>query len=737
MDTTLIHTICRQLNKALGKETKEGNHQSEDIYSLSYPAEDLERFISDFISIARSYNLTIISSYIDPKKLDQLLTESNYPLLYLEREGPAIVPVIAGRSTKGTPLRERIETGGKLTYSTSGSRNPVTIQNAPDGASNGHAIYFTAFPMETMVSEDGLSGNVVEPLSPVQRLYRLLVNEKKDIGYIYLYAIVVGVITLSLPLGFQAIINLISGGMVFSSVYLLVGLVILGVLLSGILQIYQVSLVEVLQQRVFAKAAYEFTYRVPRIRTDALLGLYPPELMNRFFDILTVQKALSKILIDITGAVLQIIFGILLLSFYHPFFIAFGLFSFLLLSLIIYFNGPKGLETSLVESKYKFKVVQWLEDIARSLYSFKLAGSSNLPIEKMDGYVNNYLKYRKKHFRVLLTFFWNAVGFKTTVIGGLLILGTILVVNRQISLGQFVASEIVIVLLTNSVEKLIQSIDVVFDALTAVEKLGAVTDLPLEKEAGFSFSPSESPTGMALKVSNLNFAYDKTSRFALKNISFSLESGASLCVTGANGSGKDTLLKVLSGLLPTYEGGIMYNGISLRDLNVASLRTYIEKNVNSDDIFEGTILENITLGRKGIKLSDLEWAMDSVRLTESISKYPEGLNTLMVPGGRLFSESFITKITIARSIICRPRLLMINDKLQSLERSERWRVVRFLANKKNPWTLIVLSNDPLNMKLCDRILVLNEGGILTTGTFEQISQNASFRQYMNLEVDPV
>ncbi|WP_247234877.1 peptidase domain-containing ABC transporter [Telluribacter sp. SYSU D00476] len=733
MDTKLIHTICGQLSQALGKAKDKPYSIPDGIYSITYSPDELPRFISDLIATAHKYNLTIVSSHIAPSGLDQLLNESGYPILYLERDGQQIVPVIGGKTVKGTPLRERIEGQGRITQAPSSVRNPVVFKDMPDTSKNGQAMYFTAFPMETMVSIKPKPGEAEKPLTPVQRLYRLLINERKDIGYIYLYAIVIGIITLSIPLGFQAIINLISGGMIFSSVYLLVGLVILGVLLTGILQIYQVSLVEVLQQRVFAKAAYEFTYRTPRIRSDALLGYYPPELMNRFFDVLTVQKALPKILIDITGAVLQIIFGILLLSFYHPFFIAFGLLTFGILALIIYFNGPKGLQTSLVESKYKYKVVQWLEDIARSLYSFKLAGSSNLPIDKMDGYVNNYLNYRKNHFQVLLTFFWNAVGFKTTVIGGLLILGTILVVNRQISLGQFVASEIVIVLLTNSVEKLIQSIDVIFDALTAVEKMATVTDLPLEKDEGFNFKPTEATKGLSLQVANLSYQYDEHSKYALRDVSFTLNAGESLCITGNNGSGKDTLLKVLSGLLPNYEGGVMYNGISLRDLNVNSLRTYIEKNVTNDDIFEGTILENITLGRKEVTLADLEWVINALKLNEVISKQPEGINTMMVPGGRRFSESFIKKVTIARSIINRPRLLMIND-LQSLERSERMRIVRFLTDKQNPWSLIVVSNNPDKMKLCDKVMVLYEGSIVTIGNYQEVSQNKQFQELINHEM---
>ena len=295
------------------------------------------------------------------------------------------------------------------------------------------------------------SSTTLPPPTPLQRLLRLLTTERKDIGYVYLYALVTGIISLSLPLGIQAVFNLVSGGLLFSSVYLLIGLVILGVLATGLLLIGQMTLVEILQQRVFAKAAFEFTYRLPRIQPDAFSGYYPPELMNRFFDVLTIQKGMPKLLIDLTAAIVQIVFGLLLLSAYHPIFIGFGLFTALLMLGICRIYGPWGVKTSLDESKYKYKVVAWLEDVARDLPLHRLRADSLETIDKMDDLVSNYVHYRNDHFKVLKRFFYSAVAFKTIVTGGLLILGTTLLVGREMSLGQFVASELVIVLITSSV----------------------------------------------------------------------------------------------------------------------------------------------------------------------------------------------------------------------------------------------------------------------------------------------
>ena len=733
MNSKIIHGICKELNIQLGREKKLVSDEKADLFKTQYSTSDIPTFLEDLITVAQKYSLTLIASYVKPEDFSRLLSFAPHPILYFETSDSSFIARIKGQNIAGKTIDLSFKSESATeSIGQAVKRTPFVMNDIADESINGKILILTAFPMEAMVSPERAT-SLTDPthLSPVQRLFQLLGNEKRDILYIYLYAIVVGLISLSLPLGIQAIINFVSGGMFFSSVYLLAGLVILGVLVGGVLQIMQLTIVETLKQRIFAKAAFEFTYRVPRLRSEAILSYYPPELMNRFFDILTIQKGLPKLLIDITAAVLQIVFGLILLSLYHPFFIVFGFVSVLILTIFAYLYGPKGLQTSIVVSKYKYKVVQWLEDIARTLYSFKLAGNNNLPMEKMDGLLNSYLSYRKKHFKILLTFYWNAVLFKTFVIGGLLVLGAFLVVDRQISLGQFVASEIIIVLFTNSIEKLLFSIETIFHTLTAVDKIGHVTDLPLEKEDGFIMPSSFCENGLSLVTHRLSYQFAGAKRPALKVVSFSLEAGSSLCVTGSNGSGKNTLLKVLSGLLTDYEGGILFNGVSMRDLNIVKLRSFMEKNFSVDDIFEGSILDNITMGKHDITLKQLEKVLHRLDLTNEISLLKDGINTLMVPGGRLFSLSFITRVIIARCVINDPKIVIINDILQNLERSERIRIIRYLTSQEVPWSLIIVSNDPLVMKTCRKVLVLDKGEVVIQGKYDEISTNEKFRELLD------
>ncbi|MBT8291504.1 MAG: ABC transporter ATP-binding protein, partial [Muriicola sp.] len=321
-------------------------------------------------------------------------------------------------------------------------------------------------------------------LTAWQRLLGLLKLDKRDIFQIFYYAIFAGLVNLSLPLGIQAIINLIQGAQISTSWIVLVILVTLGVAFGGILQLMQIRIIENVQQKIFTRSSFEFAYRFPKIKLSELRNLYPPELANRFFDTLTVQKGLAKILVDFPAALLQIIFGLMLLSFYHPFFIIYGFLLLLLIYFVFKFTAQKGLETSLEESENKYKVAHWLQEVARSIISFKLSGKTSLAMEKNDVLVEKYLEARESHFRILVIQFIQMIGFKVLVTVGLLLIGGILVLNQEMNIGQFVAAEIIILLVINSVEKLILGLETFYDLLTSLEKLGQVVDKDLEPVNG-------------------------------------------------------------------------------------------------------------------------------------------------------------------------------------------------------------------------------------------------------------
>ncbi|MFN0200439.1 MAG: peptidase domain-containing ABC transporter, partial [Bacteroidia bacterium] len=493
------------------------------------------------------------------------------------------------------------------------------------------------------------------------------------------------------------------------------------VLITGLLHLVQQSLVERLQQRIFARAAFEFTFRLTHLPHQTLKEHYPPSLSNRFFDVLNVQKGLPKLLIDFSAALLQLIFGLILLSLYHSFFVSFGVFMLFILVFILILTWNKALQTSLNESKYKYKVADWLEEVIRSVIPFKLT-SNDFSMQKTDKLVYNYINYRKKHFSILKLQFLNFTLFKTLITGGLLILGSILVLQNELNLGQFVASELIILIVIAASEKLVTSIEVLFDVLTAVEKMGGITDLEIEKMEGMDFATADNGKGMKIGLQQLGFQYEAVKHPILSDFTLEIPANERVCIAGVSNSGKSTLLKMIASLYPQTQGVLTYNDLPRNNFSLGSLRARMGVVFREDVVFQGSLLENITLGREGLGLAEVQAVIENVLLLPFVQSLPEGLATEMRAEGYGLPSSVIRKILLARAIIHHPRLLLIDHSISDIELDEREQILRYLIQPDHNWTMIIVSNRASVAAKCSRIIVLKDGKVGQDGKWENIIQ---------------
>lgn len=558
--------------------------------------------------------------------------------------------------------------------------------------------------------------------TPLKRFWNLLRADYKEIRNIYTYAVFNGLISLTLPLGIQAIVNLIQGGQVNASWILLVFVVVLGVAITGVLQIFQLRITENIQQRIFTRAAFEFAYRIPRVRMEALYNKYAPELMNRFFDTVSVQKGLSKILIDFSAAGFQVIFGLLLLSFYHPFFILFSLILLILVFVIFKTTAKKGLERSLDESKYKYEVAHWLEELARVSTTFKLAGKTELPMFRMNDRVENYLASRESHFKVLLQQYSLMVVFKVIVATGLLAIGGILVMEQLMNIGQFIAAEIIILLVMSSVEKLILSLEIIYDVLTAIEKVAQVTDLELEADEGVDLLSEGTEKGLKVEFKNVSFAYPEQKEKVIKDVNLTIESGEVVTVMGKNSSGKSTLLQLMAGLYDASDGRVVINDLPLGNIDLSSLRSLIGDSLLQEQVFEGSLMDNIAMGRADADFENVQWAVENIGLNEFVKSLPKGYGTEIGPFGMKLPRSIAQRILIARCVADKPRLLLIEDSFEHLDQQTRIELIDFLTSKENNWTLVAVSHDPYMASKSNKVLIMEEGKVSHFGTYSELER---------------
>lgn len=545
------------------------------------------------------------------------------------------------------------------------------------------------------------------PISPWNRFVRLLKMERRDILQIFYFAIFSGLVTLSLPLGIQAIINLIQGAQFSTSWIILVLLVSGGVVFSGSLQLMQLRIIETLQQRIFTRIGFDLAYRLPKMQSKHLKDYYLPELTNRFFDTLTIQKGLSKILLDVPAALLQILFALILLTFYHPFFIVFGLSLLILMFFVFNYTIKKGLETSLKESKKKYKVAYWLQQISRNIWSFKMSGNSSLALDKNNDLVNDYLESRESHFKILRIQFMKMIGFKVVITSGLLLIGGGLVLNQKMNIGQFVAAEIIILLVISSIEKLILGLESGYDMITSLEKIGQVMDLELEKSTG---SKPNFDKEFSIELSKVSWKESYHSEHILTDVNLQIDSKSKIWIQGNSNSGKSTLIQLIAGIKQVGQGQITVNNHHLDSININYFRNNIGVCFTNEWPFEGTLKENLTFGNENISDEEILNVFKTLELENYYKTLSEGLDSKLFPEGQNLSKSEAKKIVLARAILKKPKLLVLENTLDNLESDEANRIFKNLSTDGN-WALLVVSTNQNWANYCQTKITMREGKI--------------------------
>ena len=541
-------------------------------------------------------------------------------------------------------------------------------------------------------------------ISPWKRFGLLLVPDQKEIKNIYLFAVFSGLIYLSVPLGIQAITNLIQLGQINASWILLVTIVIGSVAFSGLLQIQQLRITELLQQKIFARAAFDLTYRIPRIKEEELKGKSAPELMNRFFDTVSVQKGVSKILIDFSSAIVQMLFGMIVLAFYHPFYIIFSLVLVFAVIVFIRISFSRGLKSSLSESNYKYRTAHWLEEVARNKNSFKLLGNPELIMRRTNNEIDAYVKARDSHFKILLSQYGLMILFKVLLIAGLLVIGGILVMEQQMNIGQFVAAEIIILLIMNSVEKIVLSIESVYDVLTSLEKIGQVLDMELESDHGYKIDSTKDYFSFKL----IDFIPSQPTTTPL-NISIS--QNETHLIQSSDEMKSHQLIQVLSGFDTGKSGNLIVNNIPFSNLNVENFRMNIGFVLSQDNLFDATLLENITLGNQQMFGKSFNKLLEILGLNEFIHSLPNGFETRILLEENQLPDRIRHKIILARNILLKPRLLIIENPSAYISLATIDKVNLYIKENSAQTAVLIIENK-LNYELVNAIHYdLNENGI--------------------------
>ena len=547
---------------------------------------------------------------------------------------------------------------------------------------------------------------MTEKTSAVRHLFNLIRLEKTDITSIYFYSILSGGLQLSVPIGLQAIIGFILGASMATSIYVLIFLVVSCVLIVGILQINQMKIIERIQQKIFTRYAFDFADKIPKFDLYKTDQYYLPEKVNRFFDTISLQKGFSKLLLDVPTALIQIFFGLLLLAFYHPFFITLAFILVLVFWLVLHLTRKTGLSSSIRESVRKDEVVAWLEEIAKSILPFKFSQEHDLGVKTTDKLVVEYLIERTNHFKVLIFQYKVFIILKTLITAFLLGVGVYLLINEQINIGEFIAAEIVILTIIAAVEKLIKNLDTVFDVLTAFEKLASVSENYSENLGILELESDQ----VKLELKDFSFSYPN-SKLVLRNINLVIPENSIVCLMGNENSGKSTLLKILCANYAHFTGSILFNNIPLSSYNLDALRQKMGIYLGEPEIFSGTVLENITMGNMEITPAKITEKAEEIGFENLQQDLSMGFLTPIDASGKSLSKSVSRKIALLRALVNDNSVIILEEPWYGLDPQHQSKLMEYLLSISASKTIVVATNDEEFSKKCDFRFLLTDGKI--------------------------
>lgn len=539
--------------------------------------------------------------------------------------------------------------------------------------------------------------------TPFARLIALLQAERSDIWVVFVFAMVTGLLSMATPLAVEALVSTVAFGRFLQPVVVLSLILFAFMAFMAALRALQTVVVEIIQRRIMARVTADLAYRLPRVRISAYEGQDGRELVNRFFEVVTVQKVTAQMLLDALSLVLTTLIGMGVLAFYHPWLLGFDVVLLCVIAFAIFVMGRGAVYTAIKESKSKYRIAAFLEELANCPRAFKSAGASEFAMERADRLTFEYLETRRKHFKILMRQMIFALFLQAVASTVLLGMGGWLVISGQLTLGQLVAAELIVSIIVASFAKMGKHLESFYDLLASVDKLGALFDLPTEKSDGLSSIQHDQPARVSIRQASYG---------RLQPISLEIEPGERLAICGATGHGKSLLLELLYGLHSPTSGYVAINDIDVRNLRPDILRqvTAIASDV---EIFEGTVAENLHLERPDVSNGHVRLALQKVGLLEAILSFPDGLETTLISGGYPLTPAQARKLMIARAIVIRPTLLLIDGTLDTFPDEEGAALMAMLCDRSHPWTLLCISGRKSLQQMADRVVKLGKDDSLT------------------------
>ena len=534
----------------------------------------------------------------------------------------------------------------------------------------------------------------------------LLKLERPMLGIIASYAVAIGLFLLCVPIAVQELVSTFSFAMEPRMIFTLTLFVASSLTGVAAFRVLQARAVETLQQRIYTRIAIGFTRLLPRLRDDT----FAPQQAHRFMEADLLTRALVAMVADLFNVAVVGTIGVTMLMLFHPFFVLYILILILGFVGLLTLFGRGGFFITLEMSRLHYEIFGWIQNIAHNLPHLRAAGESPYLLERTDGLARNYARIRQRRSDTLTgrqykaAALWQVVGHS-----GLLITAGLLVVDGQLTVGQFAAAEVLVGNLLINMDTLARRMVAMFFTFVSCREMAAVLSLPTEEEGAKEDVPVSQFGAFGIRVTCRNISYTATDGATIfQNVSLEIAPGEKIAVLCGTNRAKTALAKTLAGLHPPTSGFVRYNDMNLVEVKQQSISRVRGLVLDSHPtLLDGTLEDNITLGRPTIDYHDLQWALRFVELDGDIDAMPQGLHTTVSSLDTHLSMSQILRLLVARAIVTRPQLLIFDGTLHNMLPATRELLLRRLCAKDEPWSVVFISNDPTFSTHVDRRVSIN------------------------------
>lgn len=527
------------------------------------------------------------------------------------------------------------------------------------------------------------------------KLVSKVLNIKKGIiRLLVLFSLCVSILSLVIPIAVQTIVNTLAFSSLKQPLFVLVISVTFILILAGFVRLCQLMVVENVQQTFFTEIALKFATLLPRLKLKELGAHRGPEIINRFFEVIPIQKTISILLIYLIELGIQAITSFILLAFYHPYLLILDGILVVCFIFALLYPYSKAMESALKESDYKHKLVAWLEEYLHCPTLIKFNENEFYVLKKVDENIKQYLKYRTCHFKHIVKHFLAFYGVYVLANSALLGIGGYLVLAQQLTLGQLVASEIVLNTLVYSFLRIAYHLRDIYALAASSQKINSVFELDYEPKIHIDEQQIVTLDGVnseppLIQFENISYV-SKLGRMGLSGFSLEILPRDIICLAIKTQLGKNVLLDILLGFNYEYQGSIRVNGIILTEQDKLLLRkkTYL---VQELEFFPGSLYENLTLNNTTLSKKTVTEHLKKLGVLKEIESLPRGINSSILSHRVDLTLSTLYKLSVIRAVLANPTLVILDEVIDRINQEDITILITYLKAIEDKPSIILTS----------------------------------------------